>query len=256
MNIKSNAKINYNLKIVGKKDGFHLLDSIFVPIDIYDDIEIMESDRDQIIGMDIDFEKNIIYKAICLIRELYDIDKKYIVMIKKNIPMEAGLGGGSSNAAFTLKLMNEMNNLNLSLEKLAEIGLKLGSDVPFFIYNKTASVKGRGEIINPIAAKKLFGVLVFDDLKFSTKEVYDTYDKIEKVGTLNNDLEEAARILPNGKRIEEIEKDLLNNGAYYASLSGSGGAVFGLFNSIEECNRIEKQLKNRYYYVKSFKSIG
>lgn len=256
MDIKSNAKINYNLKIVGRKDGYHLLDSIFVPIDVYDDIEIMESDRDEIIGMDIDFEKNIIYKSICLMRELYDINKKYIVMIKKNIPMEAGLGGGSSNAASTLKLMDEMNHLNLTKERLAEIGLKIGSDVPFFIYNKTANVQGRGEIIKLIDEKKLYGVLVFDDMKFSTKEVYDTYDKITRVGNLYNDLEEAARVLPNGKRIEEIEKDLLDNGAYYVSLSGSGGAIFGLFKNKEDTTMIESRLKNKYHYVKRFESIG
>lgn len=256
MNIRSNAKINYNLKIVGRKDGYHLLDSIFVPIDIYDDIEIMESDRDEIIGMDIDFEKNIIYKSICLMRELYDINKKYIVMIKKRIPMEAGLGGGSSNAASTLILMNEMNHLNLTKERLAEIGLKIGSDVPFFIYNKTAKVQGRGEIIKLIDEKKLYGVLVFDDMKFSTKEVYDTYDHITKTGNLSNDLEEAARVLPNGKRIEEIEKDLLDNGAYYASLSGSGGAIFGLFKNKEDTTMIESRLKNKYHYVKRFESIG
>lgn len=257
MKIKSNAKINLNLKITGTKDGYHMLDSVFVPISIYDSIEINESDKDEIIGMDINLSDNIIFKAINLVRNKYNIDKKYQVKINKKIPMQAGLGGGSSNGAMVLKALNEMNGLGLSQDDLAMLGLELGSDVPFFIYNKPANVYGRGEIIKPIEdLKKIYGVVVFDNLHFNTKEVYDTYDKIKYASyELENDLEIAARTLPKGNKIIDIENDLINCKAYRASLTGSGGAVFGLFIDEESAKTIEKKLKNKYHFVKYFESL-
>ena len=257
MKIKSNAKINLNLKIIGTKDGYHMLDSVFVPISIYDLIEINESDKDEIIGMDISLSDNIIFKAINLVRNKFNINKKYQIKINKEIPMQAGLGGGSSNCAMVLKALNEMNNLGLSQGDLASLGLELGSDVPFFIYNKVANVYGRGEIIKPIEDfKKIYGVIVFDNLHFNTKEVYDTYDKIECANNkLDNDLEIAARELPKGNKIIEIEIDLISLNAYKANLTGSGGAVFGLFNDEETAKAVEQKLKNKYQFVKYFESL-
>lgn len=261
MKLKSNAKINLSLKIIGKENGYHLIDSIFVPINIYDDIEIIEHNCDVIEGMDISINDNIIYKAICLIRNEYNIKKHFKVVIDKIIPVQAGLGGGSSNAAMTLKILNKMLGLNLSNERLVELGLLLGSDVPFFIYNKPSNVYGRGEIIKPIDNfGRLYGVLVFDDMYFSTKNVYDTYDHLvdnKLIGDfgLNNDLEIAARKMQDGNKIELIENDLISNGAYTASLTGSGGSIFGLFRSEQEANDAEKKLKDKYKFVHSFVSI-
>ena len=257
MKIKSNAKINLNLKITGTKDGYHMLDSVFVPISIYDLIEINESDKDEIIGMDISLSDNIIFKAINLVRNKFNINKKYQIKINKDIPMRAGLGGGSSNCAMVLKTLNEMNGLGLSQSDLASLGLELGSDVPFFIYNKAANAYGRGEIIKPIEDfKKIYGVIVFDDLHFNTKEVYDTYDKIKCTNNkLDNDLEIAARMLQKGNRIMEIENDLISLNAYKANLTGSGGAVFGLFNDEESAKAVENKLKNKYQFVKYFESL-
>lgn len=257
MRIKSNAKINLNLKITGIKDGYHTLDSVFVPISIYDSIEINESDKDEIIGMDINLSDNIIFKAINLVRNKYNIDKKYQIKINKEIPMQAGLGGGSSNGAVILKALNEMNDLGLSQDDLATLGLELGSDVPFFIYNKPANVYGRGEIIKPIEEfKKIYGVVVFDDLHFNTKEIYDAYDKIDCSNSeLDNDLEIVAREFSHGDKIIEIEKDLISSNAYKASLTGSGGAVFGLFTDEKSARTAEKKLNNKYQFVKYFESL-
>lgn len=253
----SNAKINLGLKIVGKENGYHLLESKLIPISIYDEINIDISDKDEIIGMDIDINDNIIYKAICKMRDRYGITDKYKVVIQKNIPQKAGLGGGSSNAATTIKIINEIHNLNLSLEEMAEVGLSIGSDVPFFIYNKPSLVTGRGENIKPIALyKKIYGVLVLDDMFFGTKEVYDTFDGLQVDSDLINDLELAARKLPGGYQIEEIEKNLLDNGAYLASLTGSGGAVFGLYYSEKEALEVANKLNGKYSYVKPFESLS
>ena len=253
----SNAKINIGLKIIGKENGYHLLESEFIPIDIYDEIDITKSNEDEIIGMDLDINDNIIYKTICKIRDRYGINDKYRVVIQKKIPQKAGLGGGSSNAATVIKIINEIYNLNLSIEEMAEVGLSIGSDVPFFIYNKPSKVSGRGEKVTPIASyKEIFGVLVFDNLFFGTKDVYDAFDNLETSSNLINDLECAARTLPSGERIEAIEKDLIKTGAYLSSLTGSGGAVFGLYYSEKETIEAVKMLKDKYSYVKSFKSLS
>ena len=101
-----------------------------------------------------------------------------------------------------------------------------------------------------------YGVIVFDDLHFDTKEVYDTYDKINCTNNkLDNDLEIAARMLPKGNRIMEIENDLISLNAYKANLTGSGGAVFGLFNDEESAKAVEKKIKNKYQFVKYFESL-
>ena len=257
MKIKSNAKINLNLKITGIKDGYHMLDSIFVPINIYDDIEIVESDEDEIIGMNIDMHDNIMYKAINLVRKECNVDKKFKIIINKNIPMQGGLGGGSSNAAFVLIAINKMLNLNISIDKLAKMALEIGSDVPFFIYNKASRVQGRGEIISELNNfKKIYGVLVFDDMYFSTKDVYHIYDLLDNKEIINNDLELAARTMMQGTRIIAIENKLLECGAYQASLTGSGGAIFGLFHKKEDAANAEHMLKSKYAYVKSFESLN
>ena len=257
MKIKSNAKINLNLKITGIKDGYHMLDSIFVPINIYDDIEIVESDKDEIIGMNIDMHDNIMYKAINLVRKEFNINKKFKISINKNIPMQAGLGGGSSNAASILKALNEMLSLNSSKKELARMGLELGSDVPFFIFNEPSKVEGRGEIITRLKNfEKIHGVLVFDDMYFSTKDVYHIYDLLSNKEIINNDLELAARTMIRGDRIIDIENKLLECGAYQASLTGSGGAIFGLFYKKEDVASAAHMLKSKYAYVKSFESLN
>ena len=256
MKDKCNAKINIGLKITGIKNGYHMLDSTFVPISLYDYVEIEVSNKDEIIGMDIDMNNNIMYKALKLMKNKYNIEDYYRIKIDKNIPMQAGLGGGSSDAALVLHMLNEMNNLDLSNAELAELALEIGSDVPFFIYNKPSKVKGRGEIINILDNfKKIYGVLIFDNLHFNTKIVYDTYDSIEKKEEIINDLELAARMMSGGERIKKIEKDLLDNGAYMASLTGSGGAIFGLFEDMKSAINAENKLIKEYAFVKSFESI-
>lgn len=256
MKCKCNAKINIGLKIVGKKNDYHLIESTFVPINIFDYISIEEGEYDEITGMDISLDDNLIYKSISLLRNKYHIEKHFKVKITKNIPMRAGLGGGSSNAACVLKAINEMLRLGLDNQELASLGFELGSDVPFFIYNKPSLVTGMGECIKEIKDfKKVFGVLIFDDLYFDTKTVYDMYDEIRDDEILLNDLEKAARTMANGDKILLIEKDLLHCGAHLASLTGSGGAVFGLFTDEGNAKEVADRFKHKYRFVELFESL-
>lgn len=257
MKLKSNAKINVDLKIIGKKDGYHMLNSTFVPISIYDTLIIKKSKVDNVTGMVISNEDNLIYKAIKLYKEKFNVDKCVTVKVKKNIPMQAGLGGGSSNAACTLVGLNKLFNLNVSNDELKELALNLGSDCPFFIDNKASYVEGRGENISTIDDfEKIYGVLIFDDMHFSTKDVYETYDKLDNKETdLINDLELSARLLDKDNKIELIENKLKDTGATLASLTGSGGGIFGLYENKVKAKEAFKKLKHEFSYVSYFESV-
>lgn len=253
---KCNCKINLSLKIVGLKDGYHLLESIFCPINIYDEIEVELSSEDCVVGMDIPQEKNIIYKTIKKIKEIYGIKKSVKVSIKKNIPLQAGLGGGSSNAAFTILALNELFDLQLDTEEMINIGKEIGSDVPFFIINKPSFVEGRGEKIKPLENfKKIYGILVFDDVFMSTKDVFEKYDQINDIDEKSeNDLESAVFLLNGGEKVKKCKKTLLECGCEKALMSGAGGSVFGLCGK-EDVDKIFKKIKDKYEKVWIFESI-
>ena len=252
---KSNCKINLNLKIVGIKDGYHMLESVFCPISLYDDMTIEKDTEDIVVGMNIPLESNIIYKTIKLFKEKYNIKEGVKVTINKNVPMQAGLGGGSSNAAFTIIGMNELFDLGLSNDEMIEFGKQIGSDVPFFIINKPSFVQGRGEIIQPLEKfDKIYGVLVFDDIYMSTKEVFNVYDSIINKQETENDLEQAVVKIENGNKICDIKKFLLGCGCKSSLMSGAGGSVFGLCNK-EELEGIYNKVSKKYLKTWKFESI-
>ena len=257
MKLKSNCKINLNLKIVGLKDGYHLLESVFCPISLYDYIEINISDEDDILGMDIPLEENIMYKALKIMKKKYNVDKCVKIHIEKNIPMQAGLGGGSSNAATIIKGLNSLFNLNLSENEMIEVAKELGSDVPFFIVNKPSFVEGRGERITPIDNfNKIFGLLVFDDIYMSTKEVFNVFDECycEEINFTENDLEKAVFKISGGEKIKEIKKYLYETGCKKALMSGAGGAVFGLCEK-KDLKEVYSKVVKKYKKVWMFESI-
>ena len=280
MEIKSNAKINVFLNVVGKnevvnKGVLHEIESLIVPINIYDNIEIYENDIDKIIGMDIPIETNLMYKALCKDRNLFDIEKKVKLIIEKNIPIFAGLGGGSSNAAAVIKALNVIWNLNMSEQEMISIGKEIGSDIPFFIINKPSFVYGIGEKVELIDNyKKIKGILIFDNDKSSTKEVYDRVDEfpfsLSKLYNLklegcksknetydyslyNNDLEKGLNLKTYFK-IQSIKNELIECGAIYSAMSGSGGSVFGIFEEENEIKECYEKVKQKYKYVYMFES--
>lgn len=214
----SNAKINIGLNVFEKnEDGYHDIDSIMVPVTLADEMEIEiynESGNLEIecsekkIPTD---ERNILYKAYKVFFENIETKElKIKVLLKKNIPSEAGLGGGSSNAAFFLKVLNEYSGNIYSLEELEKISMRIGSDVPFFIKNKTARVGGKGEKIREVENNLEDGlILIKPEFGVSTKEAYNNFDNLDEKKYSNFDEIESCLKINNRVGIEKnIENSL------------------------------------------------
>src|SRR5690554_1690290 len=179
---KAYAKINLGLEVLNKReDSYHDLAMIMTSISLSDELYFEEIDQNKII---IDCEKmshivlesNLIYIAAKLIKERFEINKGVKIRVVKNIPEKAGLGGGSADAAATLRGLNTLWNLGQSLDDLAKLAIEIGSDVPFCIYNKTAKVTGRGENIEFIDDVPYLNLLlVFPHFKASTKDVFNSF---------------------------------------------------------------------------------
>ncbi len=243
-----NAKINLGLNIISKRsDGYHDIESVFYPLPLKDVLEIVPASSTEIFLYNstekIPLHKNICYKAWSLLHQKYSIEPVHI-FLHKNIPSGAGLGGGSSDAAYTLKMLNKIFNLNLSNEELLKLALLLGSDCPFFLLNKACIATGRGESLNPISLnlKNYTIVLVNPNIHISTQEAYSlitpkkpTINTTEIVSkpietwkeNLENDFEQP--IFAKYPILSNIKQQLYNKGALYASMSGSGSTIFGIF---------------------------
>ena len=183
MKIKAYAKINISLDIVGKResDGYHLLKMIMQNIDLYDEISIEKQKEGITISCNKNYvptdSRNLAYKAASLFKETYNIDDGVHIDIVKNIPVSAGLAGGSTDAAAVLKLMNKIFEVNASDEELMNIGLKLGADIPYCINGGTALCEGIGEKITTLQPfKDKILVLVKPSFGVSTKEVYKSFN--------------------------------------------------------------------------------
>lgn len=275
--LKSRAKINLSIDVLGKRqDGYHLVEMIMQTIDLYDLIEINEKDNDQITIKSTSDEipldcNNLVYKAANLIKKTFNINKGVEIHIKKNIPVAAGMAGGSSNAAAVLIGLNKLWNLNLSNQQLEKIGLKLGADVPFCINGGAVLASGIGEELTPIKGltKDVCILVCKPDLFVSTKEVYECIDSkdIDKrpnnkflIECLKNeDTRQLAENMFNVLEgvtmdkhpvIQQIKDIMTNNRALGAMMSGSGPTVFGLYENREDavkCKAIlEKQFKQTF----------
>ncbi|MFK7953258.1 MAG: 4-(cytidine 5'-diphospho)-2-C-methyl-D-erythritol kinase [Ekhidna sp.] len=243
-----NAKINLGLSILSKReDGFHDIESCFYPIDLKDVLEINKSSQFSFHshGLDIpgDSQSNLCIKAYQLIHSDFNIPPVEINLLKK-IPMGAGLGGGSADGAFTLKMLNDLFELNMSSQQLEEYALQLGSDCPFFIQNKPSIATGRGEILSELELDlSSYRIEIINpNIHISTKEAYagvspntpsTSISKIlskpvsEWSNYLINDFENS--VFPNHPKIENVKKEMYQRGAAYASMTGSGSTVFGIF---------------------------
>ena len=259
-----NCKINVGLRVVRKReDGYHDLETIFVPIyGLHDELEVVRAqstdrcaDRTQTdiefvqegIAVDCRPEDNLIVKCYRRMKAKYPQIGDVKVRFKKNIPFGAGLGGGSSDAAHMAIALNELFALGLSKEELAAEVAPLGADCPFFIYNVPCYAEGIGDQLTPIDLdlKGIRIVLIKPEEGVSTKEAYsgikingeglDILDDLGVLGNLDkciNDFEKT--VFPLHPIIGEIKKRLLDAGAFYASMSGSGSTVFGLFKNDPE----------------------
>ena len=251
-----NAKINLGLNIVSKRsDGYHNLETVFYPIGIKDALEIIVKEEQTIdtffeagIKIDSSSEDNLVMKALRLMRGHYDFPALEIHLLKA-IPFGAGLGGGSADASFMLRLINDTFRLGATNEELASLAVKLGADCPFFIYNHPVFASGIGEVFENIelSLSDYTFVLVKPDIHVSTKDafggiapIHPTHSLKEIVkqpvpdwrGLMVNDFENTVfRKYPS---IEAIKDKLYMLGALYASMSGSGSSVYAIFNDKPE----------------------
>jgi 4-diphosphocytidyl-2-C-methyl-D-erythritol kinase len=245
-----NAKINLGLRVQKKRpDGFHEIESCFQPIQWNDILEIVESGEENLTfsGLKIPGPKedNLCWKAYMSIKEKYSIPPVHI-HLHKVIPMGAGVGGGSSDAAFTIKTLNNLFSLYISIEEMETFATQIGSDCPFFIKNETAIATGRGTILNQfnpeLSGMKI--ILVNPGLPVSTAKAYGgisivnsnpgdiqhiLYTPVEQwKDALKNDFEEY--VFQKHPEIQILKNKLYEAGAVYASMTGSGATVFGIFN--------------------------
>lgn len=243
-----NAKINIGLNIVGKRpDGYHNIETVFYPIPVKDALEIVGADAFSFtqtgIPVDAPAEKNLVVKALELLKRCYDIPPLEVHLLK-SIPFGAGLGGGSADAAFMLKLLNDYCRLGIPQGKLERLASTLGADCPFFIRNVPVFASGTGNIFEPVelSLQGYHLCIVKPDIAVSTPEAYSMVTPqlpdvslkeiirkpvSEWAGSMVNDFEQS--VFLKYPRIGEIKDSLYRQGALYASMSGSGSSVFGLF---------------------------
>lgn len=249
-----NAKVNIGLFVTGRRpDGFHDLETVFYPLELSDVLEVLplagETKRGECrfessgINVGCDPEKNLVVKAYRLLDKAFGLPS-VTVHLHKVIPFGAGLGGGSSDAAFMLRGLNELFQLGLTEEELIDRASELGSDCAFFIHNCPVFASGRGERLEKIALSMsgLWIVLMKPDFGISTAEAYAgicpveaAYDlrRLEELpleqwkGVVANDFEKS--LFPKYQRLAELKQYLYDKGACYASMTGSGSAVYGIF---------------------------
>ncbi len=256
-----NAKINIGLNIVEKRtDGFHNIETIFYPIPLYDALEIIPAEKSTftISGIDIPdvIENNLVMRAYQMIKADFDLPELSIYL-HKNIPLGAGLGGGSSDAAYMIKLLNDSFSLLLTDEQMENYASRLGSDCSFFIRNQPAFATQRGEILQPIGLSldSYLLAIIKPPVHISTRDAYRIISpkapekSINQLvnspieawkDTIQNDFETV--IFPTFPLLKDIKALLYQQGAIYAAMSGSGSALYGIFPAnvipkitIDEC---------------------
>ena len=264
LTIQSTSKVNLGLQVINKRtDNYHNISSIFIELDLYDTLTFIPSDNFNIEFLNADIPlKNTVLDAATLISKLYNINLGYKIVVDKRIPIGSGLGGGSSNAACTLKMLNKLYSLNIQNTLLKNIGTKIGADVPFFINGGVKKISGIGNIIKNInsdAIKDKIFLLVFPEFSISTKWAYQKIKKHLSSNKINpkfppltnkvdwtlfeNDFEHIVCLAY--PEILDIKSTLYKSGALYSGLSGSGSTMFGIYNDIESA---QIGVNNLYLY--------
>lgn len=268
------AKINIYLRIVGRRaDGYHLLDSLMIPVSLYDELDVHIEAGPHAIIIDCDDPTlptdatNLAYKAAALLCREFAISPRITIVLRKRIPAGAGLGGGSSNAAAVLKSLNTLLSLELSEERLCQLGAQLGADVPFFIPCRPSRVEGIGEILTAVPSlPHRWLVLAVPPFSVSTPWAYRRFDELPTShpnvspyvlypgqwpahSILVNDLERPVfSVYP---QLATMKAALFTLGAEGALMSGSGSSVFGIFlhKEIAERATIALQKQGRTFLV-------
>lgn len=275
MKVFAPGKLNLGIRVLGKlNNGYHSIDTIMQSVNIYDELEFekINSGIEIISEGDIPLKDNLIYKAYIAMRDFAGRDLPIRVKVKKNIPMAAGMAGGTSDGAFTMRALNELYDLKLSKEVMTKIGVKIGADFPFTIHTGTYRAKGIGEELTKLPTPELKFVAINPGFPISTKEVYENLtlkaedkdmDQLEKaIITLNykdiskymkNDMEDY--VLNKYEVLKEIKEELQSFGGI-SLLSGTGATVFAIFESEDQRLKAYEKVKDKYPFVKLLQSVG
>ena len=276
MQVNSHAKLNLYLKI-GKrlKSGYHNVQTVMQFVNLHDIISFEKLKEDKIVietnTKDLENKNNLAYKAAELLKKKFKVKEGVKINIEKNIPIAAGLGGGSSNAACTLIALNKLWNIRINQKKLISLASEIGSDVPFFIVGETALVEGMGDKVKQLKKSMYINVVLLNPgIKVSTTWAYKQIDKNRTKGANNKDIKELIRAI-NKKEIKKIAVNIHNDfdtliekkhsiikeiktnfrkcDALSSMVVGSGPTVLGLFESIYTARETYFKLKNLYPFV-------
>ena len=275
MKRKSYAKINLTLDVIEKReDGYHNIDGIMQMIDLYDEVEVKISDKFEITSNSKEIpldEKNLVYKVYYVMKEKYKFNENFSIHIDKNIPVSAGIGGGSSNSAVVIELINELLGLKMSLEDRKQIGRKVGADIPYLLVGKTARTRGIGDELEILETLPTTDILIVNNgVEISTPYVYskivpsgnsERVDKListyknrkydEFFSNLYNEMEEVS--ISYCPEIKNIKDKMYEFNCVKSLMSGSGPTVFGIFNNkdINDAYEFFKKVYKNTYKVKT-----
>ena len=278
--LKAYGKLNLLLDIVGKRhDGYHTLKSVFQSVSVYDMLTVTLTDDDKI-TIDCDDEsvpcdeRNLVYKACTAFFEATGKDFHGVnILLEKNIPSMAGMAGGSADCAATLVALNVLTEAELTEAQLCDIGEKLGADVPFCIVGGTVLCEGIGEILTPLPdLEECYFAVCKPEISISTPECYKKFDNMiitEKAkaddmiaALVVGDVKGIAEYLYNAleyaadcSEIREIKEKMLENDALGALMTGSGSAVFGIFDNKRDAKKCVKELEDDYIFCKTLKPV-
>ena len=277
MKSKAFAKINLSLDVTGVNDnGYHTLESVFLPVEFYDVVEIKKSKKMKYSCNKwyvLFNKKNTVIKAVTYMKEKYHIEDNFNISLSKLIPTQAGLGGGSADAAAVIRILNKMYSLKMSAEEIKEACMSIGSDVLFTYYNKPAYVKSLGEDLTFIDIKNNYYVLlVKPSFGISTKKSYDKLD-MEKCDhpnikelvdalkegedinhMLGNSLEQPSIALR--AEINKIKKQMIDKGGENALMSGSGSCIFSISTNKNKIDKLAASMKKIGYFVRTTRVIN
>jgi len=269
---KAYAKINLFLNVVSKRfDGYHDLEMVMAAIDLFDTLTFENNPIEEIkiksnIHITSNYKDNILYKIASFLKEEFNIKQGVVITVKKNIPIAAGLAGGSADGAATFRGLNRLWKLKLTLDDMAKLGEKFGSDIPFCIYNKLCIARGKGEELLFLKNKlKTPLLLVNPRVKIITKEVFSKVKeeeiKIRKINDMtsaifNNNHELMVRELHNSlesiafemePKIREIKNQMINLGLDGALMTGTGATVFGISKNKLKLKYVYEITNDKYF---------
>ncbi|MFT4445533.1 MULTISPECIES: 4-(cytidine 5'-diphospho)-2-C-methyl-D-erythritol kinase [unclassified Parvimonas] len=265
MKKKSYAKINLTLDVIEKRqDGYHNIDGIMQMIDLYDEVEVKISDEFKITSNSKDIpldENNLVYKAYLAMKDKYKFRENFLIHIEKNIPVSAGIAGGSTNSAVVIEMIDEILGLNMSLEDRKKIGRSIGADIPYLLVGKTARTRGIGDELEILDRLPETNILIVNNgVEISTPYIYSNIvptgnsDRAEKlvsiyknknydefIDNLYNVMEEVS--ISYCPEIQEIKDKMYEFNCVKSLMSGSGPTVFGIYKN-------DKDIENAYNYFK------